>query len=120
MSLRGWFSVQQLVLACLVGLIVGFGAFLPTAMDSQDQVLSMCYPGLMAGFDPWTGMAHGTTLHCPQLNVDGTQSSVTQYIPMPPDLATRRAIPVPLGFAVGAGLVLIVSTVTGVWQRRST
>ena len=114
-----WFSVQQLVLACLVGLMVGFGAYLLTAMDAQDQNISFCNPGLSAGFDPWTGLPHGATFNCPQLHPDGTQTSFTQYVAMPADLAARRAIPVPLGFAAGAGLVLIVSTGVGVWQRRT-
>jgi hypothetical protein len=105
MALR--FSVQQLVLACLVGLGVGFGAYLFTAMNSQDQVISFCDPGQSAGFDPWTGLPHGATFNCPQLHPDGTQTSFIQSVAMPADLASRRAIPVPLGFAVGAGLVLL-------------
>ncbi|MHB8397875.1 MAG: hypothetical protein ACYDCI_02950 [Candidatus Limnocylindrales bacterium] len=120
MSLRGWFSVQQLALACLVGLIVGFGAFLLTAQASQDLMNVGCLPAVEAGFDPLTGLPHGARIECAQLTGAGGQIPVAQDIPMSADLATRRAIPVPLGFAVGAGLVLIVSTVSGVWQRRST
>ncbi|HEY7937105.1 MAG TPA: hypothetical protein VID26_08235 [Candidatus Limnocylindrales bacterium] len=36
-----------------------------------------------------------------------------------PDLAARRAIPVPLGFVVGAGLVLVLSAVAEARRRRS-
>jgi hypothetical protein len=115
---RRWFSVRQLVLACLVGLIVGYGAFLLTAVSPDEKVISMCDPVLDAGFDPLTGMPHGTTLNCPQLHLDGTQTSVTQVVPMSADLASRRAIPVPLGFVVGAGSVLLVSTVSRA-RRRS-
>ena len=118
MEQRRWFSVRQLAIACLVGLIVGYGAFLLTAMGPDEKVISMCYPALNAGFDPWTGMPHGTTLNCPQLSIDGTQHSVSQYVPMSADLVTRRAIPVPLGFVVGAGLMLLVSTVSRA-RRRS-
>jgi len=116
---RRWFSIRQLALACLVGLIVGSSAFLLTATGQDQKIISMCNPVLNAGFDPLTGSPHGWTLNCPQLHPDGTQTSVTQDVPMSSDLASRRAIPVPLGFVLGAGLVLIVSAVSGAWQRRS-
>ena len=119
MEQRRWFSVRQLALACLVGLIVGYSAFLLTAMGPDEKVISMCNPVLNAGFDPLTGLPHGWTLNCPQLHPDGTQTSVTQDVPMSADLASRRAIPVPLGFVVGAGLVLLVPTVRGALKRRS-
>ena len=115
-----WFSAKQLVLACLVGLVVGYGAFLLSATGPDEKVISMCIPVVNAGFDPLTGVPHGWTLNCPQLHTDGTQTSVTQDVAMPDDLASRRAIPVPLGFIVGAGLVLIVSTIMGVRSRRAT
>ncbi|HVA75763.1 MAG TPA: hypothetical protein VNF71_14485 [Acidimicrobiales bacterium] len=75
------------------------------------------YPVLNAGFDPLTGLPRGWTLNCPQSHPDGTQTSVTQDVPMSTDLASRRAIPVPRGFVVGAGLVLIISTVGGAMRR---
>ncbi len=117
MEQRRWFSVRQVVFACVVGLIVGYGAFLLTAVSPDEKVISMCYPVLDAGFDPLTGTPHGTTLNCPQLHPDGTQTSVTQDVPMSADLASRRAIPVPLGFVVGAGFVLIASTIRGAVRR---
>ena len=119
MEQRRWFSVRQLALACLVGLIVGYSAFLLTAMGPDEKIISMCNPGLNAGFDPLTGLPHGWTLNCPQLHPDGTQTSVTQEVPMPADLASRRAIPVPLGFVVGAGLVLLAQTVRRTRRLRS-
>ena len=110
------FSVQQLVLACVVGLIIGFGAFVLTSMDSQDRVISFCDPGLSAGFDPWTGLPHGATFNCPQIHPDGTQTSFVESVDMSADFAARRAIPVPLGFIAGVGLVLLGF---GVLNRRT-
>ena len=117
MPQRPWFSIRQLVLACVVGLIVGVGGFLLSAMGPDEKVISMCNPVLSAGFDPLTGLPHGWTLNCPQLHPDGTQTSITQDVPMSADLSSRRAIPVLLGFVVGAGLVLLVSTVSGGMRR---
>ena len=113
MEQRRWFSVRQLALACLVGLIVGYGAFLLSAQASQDPVNVGCVPALETGFDPLTGLPHGATLECAQLTGAGGQIPVAQDIPMPAGLASRHAIPVPLGFVVGAGLVLLVPTVRG-------
>jgi len=118
MGLRRWFSVQQLAVACLVGLIVGFGAYLLTATTSAQPHFPECLFRPEAGFDPWTGQPHGATEDCAQLVGDGSTKVVTQNYPIPADLAARRAIPVPLGFGVGALLVLVASTAAGVWQRR--
>ena len=117
MPQRPWFTIRQLVLASVVGLIVGVGGFLLSAMSPDEKVISMCNPVLTAGFDPLTGVPHGWTLNCPQLHPDGTQTSVTQDVPMSADLASRQAIPVPLGFVVGGGLVLVFATVRGAMRR---
>jgi hypothetical protein len=95
----------------LVGLVVGCGAFLVTAQASQDQVISSCTSTIQPGFDPLTGLPHGATFECAQLTGLGGQVPVEQTDPTPADLASRRAIPVPLGFVLGVALMLIGLTI---------
>jgi len=104
-------------MAGLVGLIVGFGAYLPTATASQMLHTPECIFRQEAGFDLWTGLPHGATLECSEVRPDGSHPIVTQDYPIPADLAARRAIPVPLGFAAGALVVLVASTLGGVWRE---
>jgi hypothetical protein len=103
-----WFSVRQVFAAALVGLVAGYGAFLLTAQTPQELRIPECLQAVAAGFDPWTGSPHGATMECAQLTGAGGQIPVVQPPePMPPELASRRAIPVPLGFAVGGALTLV-------------
>jgi hypothetical protein len=94
------------MLAGIVGLIVGCAAFLLTAQTPPLLTID-CNPEANAGFDPLTGSPHGATIDCGGLKGPGGQTPV-QDLAMPADLASRRAVPVPLGFVVGAGLVLLV------------
>jgi hypothetical protein len=103
-----WFSVKEVLLAVLVGLLVGYGAFLLTAQDSQDLVISSCTSTLQPGFDPLTGLPHSASFECPQLTGLGGQVPVRQDAPMSAGLASRRAVPVPLGFVLGFGAALLV------------
>jgi hypothetical protein len=96
------FSVRELMLAGVVGLIIGCAAFLLTAQTPALLTID-CSPGVSAGFDPLTGSPH-VSINCAGLNGPGGQSPVAQVLAMPPDLASRRAIPVPLGFVLGLGL----------------
>lgn len=61
------------------------------------------------GFDPWTGMPHGVTITCPQLD------PVSHEGTLPPDLVGRQAIPVPVGGAIGGGVAVLVLALA---QRR--
>ena len=115
---RRW-SVQQLVLACCVGLIVGVGGFLFTSSVPLPANGSSCGLIVPAGFDPWNGLPHGPTLSCQAGQATGENLEPTGQAGMQQDIALRRAIPVPLGFAIGAGLVLIVSTVGDARRYRS-
>lgn len=114
-----WFSAKEVVLAALVGLLVGYGAFLLTAQDSQDLVISSCTSVLQPGFDPLTGLPHGASFDCPQLTGLGGQVPVRQDDAAPAELATRRAVPVPLGFVLGAAAVLLVLTAARRVRRES-
>ena len=116
---RPWFSIRQLVLACVVGLIVGVGGFLLTSSVLLPANGSSCDPIIAAGFDPWTGLPHGPTLSCRAGQATGENLAPTGPAGMQSDIALRQAIPVPLGFVVGAGLVLIVPTVRSAVKRRS-
>ena len=111
MSVRRWFSTRELLAAALVGLVVGCGAFLLTAQASQAIHIPECIPTADAGFDPLTGLPHGATFECAQLTGSGGQTSVVPALSMPPELAGRRAIPVPLGFAVGGTAALVGLTI---------
>jgi hypothetical protein len=105
---RRWFSAWQLVLAGLVGLAVGIGAFLVTGSYPRQLYMGFCDPVVQAGFNPLSGLPHGVTLYCAPLSIGGpAPSPSTTYVPMPADLAGRWAIPVPLGFVAGAALVLV-------------
>jgi hypothetical protein len=105
---RRWPSVRRLVLAFLVGLIVGVGGFLVTGITGPDQYMGFCYPIVRSGFDPLDGLPYGVTLYCPGNALVPAPSPSTIYVPMSADFAARRALPVPLGFVIGAGLVLVV------------
>jgi hypothetical protein len=56
------------------------------------------------GFDLWTGQPHGRTYDCAPIDGSAT-TRITA--PVPDDLIDRRAIPLPIGFALGAFIVLV-------------
>lgn len=102
-----WFSTKQLLGVGLVGLAVGYGAFLMTSQASQSSIMPPeCRAAVEAGFDPFSGLPHGMTIECAQLTGLGGQVPVAQVFPMSDELASRRAIPVPLGFVVGVAVAL--------------
>jgi hypothetical protein len=95
----------------MVGLVVGIALF---SLTSQVRLLytystPICQQGAnldvdKPGFDPLTGQPHGRTFHCA-----GSGRAMT-FSP-DPELASRWAIPVPVGFVLGAsaaGLVLLI------------
>jgi hypothetical protein len=57
------------------------------------------------GFDPWTGSPHGWNVTC----TDRDGQAIAYQRSAPAELSTRMAIPVPVGFFLGAivgGIVL--------------
>jgi hypothetical protein len=104
---RSWRpSRRRFALAIAVGLVVGCGAFFLTSMQPPFAYLGFCNPGVAQGFDPWTGQPHGSTLVCDP-NVLVPEPATINH-PIPPALVGRQAIPVPLGFVIGAGAALLV------------
>ena len=106
-----WFSMRQLVLAGIIGLVVGYSAFLLTAQATQSIMPPECRTTVDAGFDPVSGLPHGQTIECGQLTGLGGRIPVAQVYLMSDTLAGRRAIPVPVGFVIGGALTLIGLTV---------
>jgi hypothetical protein len=114
-----WFSVRHLLAVGLVGLAVGWGAFLLTGQAAQPLMAPGCRSVVEAGFDPITGLPHGATIECGQLTGLGGQVPVAQVIPMGEDLAMRRAFPILGGVAVGGALALGVLAIRKVRTPRS-
>lgn len=56
------------------------------------------------GFDAWTGVPHGRTYDCTPLDGTATRRVTTG---VPDDLIGRRAVPLPVGFAVGGFIALV-------------
>ena len=83
----------------LHGITLGDGGpVLWTAPCIRDEVA--------AGFDPWTGLPHGRTFvfgGCGPLS--GPETSAVE--PIPADMVSRRAIPVPLGIALAASAAIL-------------
>ena len=109
----GRISAQRLVATAAVGAAVGLGAFELTAQAPPAVLPTFCQATAQAGFDPWTGMPHGLTYHCPPLSgqsagtTDDTRPQTTFVEPIPPEILGRHAIPIPLGFILGGGIVLL-------------
>jgi hypothetical protein len=53
-----------------------------------------------SGFDPWTGEPHGWSFTVPDKT--GLGNDVVERGPVPHDIRSRWAIPLPLGFGLGA------------------
>src|SRR5688572_26490212 len=67
---------------------------------------------LETGFDAWTGLPHGSTIEYRQTPFSLARAPHTDDVPV--ELRDRRAIPLPVGFAVGVAVVLVVAE-----QRRT-
>jgi hypothetical protein len=99
----------------MAGLGVAIALFLLTSQVNiqYDYSTPLCRSGEQLrvhqpGFDPVTGMPHGRSYSCV---ARGSVREITSFSP-DPDLADRRAIPVPIGIIVGvaaASLLLLVN-----------
>jgi hypothetical protein len=113
---------RQMVVIAGVGVVVALATFAVTSARAADAPADFDFqnatgrPGGIhlspyavdveaSGFDLWTGEPHGWWY---RENPHGLGES-TERGPVPADIAGRRAIPLPLGFALGAlvGLALV-------------
>lgn len=69
-----------------------------------------------AAFDPWTGEPHGAVYDVDS-NLDGTPDRRVASEP-PSDMIGRRAVPLPVGFALGTFIVLVWLTAGRIGARR--
>lgn len=53
------------------------------------------------GFDPWTGFPHGRSFTCDPAAFGGSRAATYVVSALPDDVVDRRAIPLPVGLAIG-------------------
>lgn len=126
----GWVRRQQpLLLIAVIGMAVALGAFFASSARALDAPADFDYqnasgrPGgihlspyaqqvHLSGFDPWTGQPHGWSY---TEHPHGIGDPMTTYGPVPDDLVGRRAIPLPVGLAIGVltGLALVMAARRG-------
>ena len=122
----GWIRGQHPLMVILgMGVIVALAAFAATSARAADAPADFDFqnaagrpggihlsPYVMdvegSGFDLWTGEPHGWWY---RENPHGMGEN-TERGPVPADIAGRRAIPFPLGFALGALVGLALVTVS--------
>jgi hypothetical protein len=108
---------HDLALAAAIGLAFAFLAFAITGAHERSVWLggpvgprgSAPCSWIGADFDPLTGIPHGEVVAC---------TNAATHKPIPPDLAGRWAIPLPLGFLVGSGAALMLGAAIGALRRR--
>jgi hypothetical protein len=96
--------IAGLGLVIFVACVFGWLAFSITSSAPPERVHSnpVCV-GIVeydAGFDPWTGLPHGRFYTCPP--APGADPTMYFQVAVPDELIGRRAIPLPIGFALGA------------------
>jgi len=103
----------RLAFVVLAGIAVGWAAFSltsggipPTSLGAAAYVPCEVWPqGDAPGFDPWTGQPHFPRLIC-------AKSGAPLEYPVPAEMVGRWAIPVPVGFLIGAaaaaGVLLLI------------
>jgi len=99
-------------------LIIGIASFWLTSSTPRYSYLGhVCMTGIVRepGFDPWTGEPYGMTYRCTNdlgIGIPGTRDLTETP---PDDIAGRRAIPIPAGFALG---VLVLGGLAVASYRR--
>ena len=102
-------------LVVIAGVGIGFTLFAVTSFHPNIGYLG---PGgvvddVKEGFDLWTGLPHGRSYRYDPESIAHGASELIQSAPPPADMQGRRAIPLPVGFAIGsgaaAGTLLLIS-----------
>ena len=102
--------LQRIAAPVLVGLAVGWGGYILTSRHEPPSVGTVCIPHQVGGFNPWTGEPVAEVWGC--TNLAPAPGSLPGHPPkwvatysvvsrIPDDVVGRRAIPVPVGFALG-------------------
>src|ERR1700726_1288657 len=100
----------DLVLAFVVvaGIALAWTAFKVTSggtppFQADHAFSAACTSGLQApGFDPWTGQPHGQQVNCAPVGIN--PATVIEQRAVPAEMVGRWAIPLPVGFLIGAAL----------------
>jgi hypothetical protein len=107
---RGRVLVRRIAAPVLVGLAVGWGGFTLTSRHEPPSIGTVCIPSRAGGFSPWSGEPLIQVWGCTNLTsapgslpgqpvkMVATYSVVSR---IPDDVVGRRAVPVPVGFALG-------------------
>ena len=102
-------NLRHLIAILALGVAFGLAAFLAT---SDHRVRAYLGPVCATadtpeGFDLWTGLPHGRSYTCDYSSF-GPTGEAPHFVQgdVPPDLLGRRALPFPLGFLLGAALVV--------------
>ena len=114
--LRRWKS--SIAVVALGGVVTAIALFGVTSQVEKYGYLGpLCAIRDVAhpGFDLWTGEPHGRVYDCAPIDGSAT-TRVTAAVP--DELIGRRAVPLPVGFAVGAFIALVWLTVGSITDRR--
>ena len=108
-------SIAVLVLG---GMFTALALFIVTAWTPRYVYTGpLCQLRTIAdpGFDPWTGEPRGRIFDCQP--VDGSPMTRINAYP-PSELLERRAVPLPLGFAIGVSMASMWLRSSGVLPSR--
>ena len=119
---RSWRDGGRLALVVVGAIAVAWAAFSLTSggtppFQADHAYSAPCASGLEApGFDPWTGQPHGQRVLCEPVGIN--PETVIEQRAVPAEMVGRWAIPLPVGFLIGAtlagGVLLLID------RRRKT
>ena len=108
--------IATLVLSGVITAIALFGVTGWTPTYGYLGPLCQTRTVIQPGFDAWTGEPHGRTFECADI-LNGGAITLVEDEP-PDDLIDRRAVPLPVGFALGVTVAGSWLTVALILDRR--